>query len=1055
MSFHCTLRRHALLGTKLILNAYNESNKLKPALVIDAVRIDGVDCTDEFTLPDEPLPPDNQRFLADVRDLRVSLKSLPGAWVKGTPLTLEFDYHMIPSSLSKSRNVLPAEIDSKTRSMAVRLQKDLKLPIGQTESPVLPWAVCVHNGSLRTDVDDRNIAARGLNVACVDASLPTYARFSEGRSLSDVATKAALCDFFVCAPDVSMRTMSDEPVADYFRYFAGLREARVPFVSAVVKDTLLPLTAGDLRWLFIASIGEGSRGLLFPSEVLGDDAAEISPTNVAALESLFKCAHRLEVPVLANVDGLHCSVFAAGPNRLIVVAVNEWCSRQSRIDSEGFYAVPRDGAELRIPVPATWSAGLEAFDLGTGENVEASLNTDRTLTLGLRSFRTGLVTVLDRIPIERSQLSSKKIAPVSYLAEQGFGPVLVQPLSSPILQPVKLETSTSRIFEIPVRSQSDKTMAVRVEPFGPPTDWQVTSPSTTLAAGEATVVSVTVTAPSGNSHEMLKLALKPDNAQGVGFNVLIDAASEYAARAQPPTVDFGTFDIEKGGRWQDVEVAFFRKGSRIVRAEFGDVPVESVISKDGESFRFRPVPGTAVSFNSTAQVEFLSPEQDRAQSISVRFSGTSVDGVSPIPQRLTMATDGTSQARVIRFVETGDARSSIVNVESSDPRIVAKAQSPDGRNDKRVDVSVAPGCYSGQVTVTLKNPDAGSRIRTVTIPVRVLGTKSTQPKDSRGDTQAVMADVDRIVATFRQFDPPDDTPNWLLFHHLLMFGDDQSETDRFNAVYNRVARPQHPSAFVVHRGTPKARKDGPLFNREHHRDQFLNYLSMVGLPLDATFEVENEHFTIDEMLSRLKREARPTGELCWTASALTNLLPEGETWKSKFGETMSLAKFYEYMLENPNLTCGGSHELMSFATLLAHEGHRKDPDVAAIWPTIQARVSEAVEELRRNQRPDGSFKLPEYMALNDPRLNGRRDVPHLVGLHYTGHTVEWLSVLLSDTEMNQPWVVRAVGYLTVALDSEHPECQNLVPLDSDDRRMTYGFVAHAVSGIARWRSKVR
>jgi hypothetical protein len=245
-----------------------------------------------------------------------------------------------------------------------------------------------------------------------------------------------------------------------------------------------------------------------------------------------------------------------------------------------------------------------------------------------------------------------------------------------------------------------------------------------------------------------------------------------------------------------------------------------------------------------------------------------------------------------------------------------------------------------------------------------------------------------------------------------------------------------------------------LFDREHHRDQFLFYTSLASMSLDTTFRAGQAWFTIEELLSRAKWEVTNSGELCWSAPAFAHYLPAGSTWQNKFGEPISLGTLYRSILQNPNIVCGGSHELTSIACIVTRPEHRADPVLAEIWPELEARLTTAATTLRGHQRLDGAFALPAFWKEGDVRVLLADDMPPSVGIHYTGHTLEWLSLWLPPRELQSAWILNAVEYLVEAFQIEYPDRDHVLPLRTEEQTFAYGCSAHALLALSRWRSRV-
>jgi hypothetical protein len=116
------------------------------------------------------------------------------------------------------------------------------------------------------------------------------------------------------------------------------------------------------------------------------------------------------------------------------------------------------------------------------------------------------------------------------------------------------------------------------------------------------------------------------------------------------------------------------------------------------------------------------------------------------------------------------------------------------------------------------------------------------------------------------------------------------------------------------------------------------------------------------------------------------------------------------------------------------EGGKTDPAGDGPWDHAQRKVSEAVESARKFQQPDGSFST-NYFArpATSPEIATR--------ISTTGHTLEFLTVALSDDDLQQPWVTRAAVNLV----------ENLEKTQKFD--LECGALYHAAHGLEIYRDR--
>jgi hypothetical protein len=315
--------------------------------------------------------------------------------------------------------------------------------------------------------------------------------------------------------------------------------------------------------------------------------------------------------------------------------------------------------------------------------------------------------------------------------------------------------------------------------------------------------------------------------------------------------------------------------------------------------------------------------------------------------------------------------------------------------------------------------------------------------------------VQDLLKTARADDSPQEMPNWLKMHRLLVFGDDAfpNGSAHTQTVLDGVLHPASPGGpFVIRSGRPFPRQSGDRFDQQHHRDQFLHLLSMCGIPLDATLSVDKDRFQVRDLLDNSLRESRTTGELAWTVSAYTYYLEPGRRWSNKFDEPMSLAVLADSLLSKKEGACFGTHQLFTMSRVLSRPELTQDELLASVWARLERRVSIALQRLQSSQNPSGDFDIPASLR---ERLLARPDAtPNRMGVYYTGHCLEWLVLALPPDQLGETWVLRAVEYLTAAVVADFVDAASTPNLGTDEQRYQYGFQTHAISALSRWHARV-
>jgi hypothetical protein len=337
--------------------------------------------------------------------------------------------------------------------------------------------------------------------------------------------------------------------------------------------------------------------------------------------------------------------------------------------------------------------------------------------------------------------------------------------------------------------------------------------------------------------------------------------------------------------------------------------------------------------------------------------------------------------------------------------------------------------------------------------------------DMRGPRQSletVVRDVDATLKAVYLKGLPTTMPNWIAMHATLMHGRSSyanrnaPETSSLKSVFARLldSKSERRGPFVLRGERPWPRHSGNRFDQEHHRDQFLHYLSMAGVPLEADLFVDGRAFHLRDLLDQSLLEARPSGQLAFTVSAYAFYLQGSRTWSNKFEETLSLAPLVRRLLNSPDSSCAGAHRLGGLARVLAAPNLQQMGEMADLWPDIEWHVNQELKRLRQRKSTDGSFELPpeSKVAIQNETHRGTE---RLV-VFYTGHTLEWLMWVLNDREIQEDWIIDAARRLASAVRATYDMAvAELDASGTDDAHYQFGEVAHAVSGLRRWRDRIK
>jgi hypothetical protein len=194
-----------------------------------------------------------------------------------------------------------------------------------------------------------------------------------------------------------------------------------------------------------------------------------------------------------------------------------------------------------------------------------------------------------------------------------------------------------------------------------------------------------------------------------------------------------------------------------------------------------------------------------------------------------------------------------------------------------------------------------------------------------------------------------------------------------------------------------------------HPDQWLGYLSQCGLTVDEPIVAEGQKYKISDLITQAQWDIYDGMEATWTLMAFSTYLPLDTQWTAKDGTTWTIPRIVEMETAQDinESACGGTHRMyaLTIAVNRYRDGGGKFGDDAdGIWEAAQKKIDDTVATAKEFQQPDGCFSTRYFV-----RPAHSSDIA--VRLGTTGHILEFLTVALSDEELQEPWVTRAVVHL--------------------------------------------
>lgn len=228
-----------------------------------------------------------------------------------------------------------------------------------------------------------------------------------------------------------------------------------------------------------------------------------------------------------------------------------------------------------------------------------------------------------------------------------------------------------------------------------------------------------------------------------------------------------------------------------------------------------------------------------------------------------------------------------------------------------------------------------------------------------------------------------------------------------------------------------ARVESGSFLGQGHSDQWLGYFSQIPLPLDQAVTVEGQKLTLLDWARQAQYDvpSNPYLEYSWTLIALTNFFPNEKSWVASDGKSWTLEPLvrFEAQQDLSESACGGMHRLMGLAHAVRYRNRLQEP-MDQGWGLAKNIVENAIESARKFQSSDGSFST-NYTS----RPGTSADLSNTISA--TGHTLEFLSYALSSSELEKPWMERAVLRLCAMLKA------------SEKLDMECGGTYHALAGL--------
>jgi hypothetical protein len=319
------------------------------------------------------------------------------------------------------------------------------------------------------------------------------------------------------------------------------------------------------------------------------------------------------------------------------------------------------------------------------------------------------------------------------------------------------------------------------------------------------------------------------------------------------------------------------------------------------------------------------------------------------------------------------------------------------------------------------------------------------PPSSTADARDTLkARLDAAIRQARERDLLTTHGFWTVFHGILGLGPSVTllnpETgQRVNALdYLAAGGALRGLRFVPTPDGVDVEVRPGTFISQGHQDQFVAEMVQWGVAPERPFVVEGNPYTFRDFIrhSKARASAKAPQELEWAILIIGQHFGTDAAWTNAAGEEVRFEELVRKELDKPltEAACGGTHRLFGL-TWVYHLHLGRAGKTEGVWKDVSDRLAEAKQLARRLQNPDGTFSTeffrgPGHAADLSLRLNT------------TGHIFEWLTLALTDDELNEPWIQDAVNALA------------LMFLEIQDRPIEAGTFYHALHGLLIYYSRV-
>lgn len=383
----------------------------------------------------------------------------------------------------------------------------------------------------------------------------------------------------------------------------------------------------------------------------------------------------------------------------------------------------------------------------------------------------------------------------------------------------------------------------------------------------------------------------------------------------------------------------------------------------------------------------------------------------------TSKSDGKAESSPLEMKSPTDEDSSRRSLKDTSP--------VDRQKQKKADQSQeAPDLPNAEKESANDRDDAEKTMREVKIPaIAVSNKKSAQKavpppieKPKKPSTDRPMSQQERMLKqrvesclAYYLFRPESTVKRspWAVMHAMLPYGVEAelvNGNQKTNAIgwmcYNGKCRTQK---LFLPKADGFSMAVGP--GVQGHEGQFLAMLAQSYVPSNYPIRVENQSYTIGDLIQYEMDGCRENTELTFKLIGLSHYLSSDHEWTSNDGNSWSISKLVEEELKQPivGAACGGTHRLMGL-TYAVQRRQEEGLPIDGNFKRASIFVNDFVKYTWTLQNQDGSFSTNWFESRgNDPDMDRK--------VQTTGHILEWLIYTIPESELDHPRVVKGVQFL--------------------------------------------